>query len=434
MNINTSFNAPMGGGFFASGLSGRSMLGTNSSFRAAGANNVSTSPVFRESLVDIRSTADALRSAMRDVMGFGADPSTPFGIMGAISGNTEAMTINNGGRFANNARDFSVEILQLATAQRNEGAERTANARAVDSGFTVGSNRISLTLGDSTFDFNFNVSATDTNRDVQNRIASAINARGNVDVQASVVTSGTGANQTSQLVLQSGETGVNNASQPNFTVSGTAGALTALGVTNVTQQAQNAEFRVNRGGLTGALQTSSSNNVSLGSGVTATLRETGTVEVTMGRDELGQINAVRNMANLFNDLVEVARENNSGQNGGRLQRELRSLVNTNASSLARVGISINASGFMDIDEERMREAAASGDLENFMLPGGNRSNTGFFNRLERMADRVGRNAANFVGVQHDPMSTMAGPQNWSNHMNNQFNDWMNTGMLFDSMF
>jgi hypothetical protein len=204
-------------------------------------------------------------------------------------------------------------------------------------------------------------------------------------------------------------------------------------VGTVTQQAQNAEFRVNRG-FTGAVQTSRSNDVDLGFGTTAQLRETGTVNVTMERDVTGQQNALRNMVNLFNDLVEAAQDNRNGQNGGRLERELRSMINTSSSALARVGITMNNSGFLDIDADRMREAAQNGDLERFAQPGGVRSNSGFLNRMERMADRVGRNATNYVGVRDlDPMNGFDFG-NMSANWNNQFNNWMNAGMLFDSMF
>ena len=431
MNINTNFNAG-GGAMMMGGLSGRSLMTRTSSFQA-GRNNAQTQPEFRASLMDIRSTADALRTAMRDVMGFGQDPSSPFGLMHATSGDTERMNIVNSGNIRTgsvSARDFEVEILQLATNQRNEGTAITANTRAVDAGFTVGNNAMSVTVGNQTFDFNVRVNANDTARDVQNRFAEAINAR-NLGFSAQVTTEGTGAAQTSALVVQSRQTGVANEGSPNFTVSGAA--ATALGVTEVTQAAQNAEFRVNRG-FTGAVQSSRSNTVDLGFGTTAELRTVGSVDVTMGRDNLGQINAVRSMANLFNDLVEVAQDNRHGQNGGRLERELRSMISSNASAFARIGISMNAHGFLDIDEDRMREAAESGDLENFLAPGGARTNAGLFNRMERMADRVGRNAANYVGnAQRNPMMDfdMTGMSaNW----NNQFNNWMNAGMLFDSTF
>ena len=86
------------------------------------------------------------------------------------------------------------------------------------------------------------------------------------------------------------------------------------------------------------------------------------------------------------------------------------------------------------NEERMREAAASGALEDFAQPGGQGTNAGFFSRVERMAERVGRNANNYVGAQAgNPMNNFDFG-NMSANWNNQFNNWMNAGMLFDSMF
>jgi len=432
VNINTNFS-PMGGGnWMAGGLSGRSLMVRSSSSGIQGANNASTHPAFREALMDIRGTADTLRTAMRDAMGFGSDPHTPFGSLHAVSGNTEVMAILNSNNRMNRAGDFEVEVLQIATAQRNEGTARNVNARAVDSGFVQGNNQLNITVGSQTFNFNVHVSASDTVQTVHQRFADAINVRNSVGVTASVAREGTGNAQTSALVLQFQETGVRNEGQPNFTVSGNA--ANALGVTTVTQQAQDAQFRVNRDGRTGALQTSRSNELDLGFGTTAQIRAAGTAGITMARDEVGQINALRNMVNLFNDLVEVAQANRAGQNGGRLERELRSMINSSTSALARVGINMNQHGFLDINEERMREAAASGALEEFAQPGGVRSNAGFFNRVERMADRVGRNAASYVGANAaNPMANFDMTQ-MSANWNNQFNNWMNAGMLFDSMF
>jgi len=418
MNINTNFNAgapPM----MLAGLSGRSLMTRSNSFQA-GRNQAQTGPAFRDAMLDIRQTADALRGAMRDMMGLGQNQNSPFGSMFAVSGDTDILTIGNSGRFIGDPNQaMSVEVLQLATQQRNEGTARTANAATP---LGVGNHQLSLTVGNQTFDINFQVGANDTNADVNRRIADAVNAR-NIGVTASVATEGTGDARTSALVLQSRETAT------SFTAGGNAAA--ALGVNTVTQEAQQAQFRVNRGELTGALQTANTNNVNLGFGTTATLQATGTANITRERDELGQINAIRNMVNLFNDLVEVAQDNRAGANGGRLERDLRSMIHTSQSQLARVGITTNAHGFLDINEERMREAAASGALETFAQPGGAQS--GFLGRVERMADRVGRNAPNFVGAT--PMNNADFDfANMSANWNNQFNNWMNAGMLFDSMF
>jgi hypothetical protein len=304
-----------------------------------------------------------------------------------------------------------------------------ATQLASAAGFEVGSHHIALNIDGRQFDFNFNVSATDTVREVQQRIANAVNNR-NIGVTASVDRDS--AAGTSALVFQSRESGVANEGQPNFTVSSNAGnALAVTGVANVTQAAQNAQFRVNRNDITGALRTSRTNEVDLGSGVTANLRATGNVEVSMSRDDIRQINAFRHMVNSFNDLMSSAREA-AGSRGSQLERELSDLARSASASLNRVGISVNQDGFMRIDEDRMSAAAQRGELERFATRDRVGSGQGFMNRLTRTADRVSRNPEAFFSGNNNP----AGPSGpWSNfnpRQASQMNRLMNLGMLFET--
>ncbi|MCL2851492.1 MAG: hypothetical protein FWE20_00440 [Defluviitaleaceae bacterium] len=390
-----------------------------------GTNMANTSSNFQASILNVRNNAENLRTSLNNILGTGRNTTSPFVNSRPVSANNDRMEITgfDANRLRNaNVSNFSVEVVQVAQAQRNEGANLNAAALASDTGFTVGSHQMTLNVGGRNFDINFNVSATDTNRDVQQRIASAINSR-NAGVTASV--SLDSAAGTSALVLQSSETGVDRAGQPNFTVSG-GNALAMTGVGGITQEAQNAAFRVNRG-FTGALQTSRSNDVSLGFGINAQLRETGTVAVNMTRDETAQINSMRDMVNNFNALMQSAQDSSTGRGMSRLEQQLTGLVTANSASLSRIGISMNRDGFMQIDQDRMRSAAESGALERFVADGGRGGNFGFVNRLARTVDNAIRN----------PAGQINNPQN-NNQFNNrhmrQMNQLMNTGMLFNSWF
>lgn len=425
--INTNFNVNNNINWWNTGTFNNNRNAANNT-NFFGSNNSNISSAARTSLLNLRRTADTVTAslnAMRNVSN-----NSPFGLSGAISGNTDVLNIAsvsaNRLRSANADTAFSVDVVQLATAQRNQGEAMTASASAVDAGFTAGANQIALDIGGRQFDINFNVGANDTVRDVQQRIATAINSR-NLGVQATV-TAGTGAAAgTSTLALASAETGVNRAGQPNFAVRDVTGnAAAATGITNITQEAQNAQFRVNRG-FTGTLQTSRSNNVDVGLGIRADLQETGRSEITLARDLTGQQNAFRSMVNAFNDLMEVAQDSGAG----RLGRELTGLARSFGSSLNRVGITMNRDGFMQINEDRMRAAAESGELERFAARSDNNSNFGFVNRLARTAGNVSRNPGAFV--QNDTNFS----NSWFNPSPAQFgrmNRLMNIGMLFDTSF
>ncbi|MCL1989113.1 MAG: hypothetical protein FWG64_14245 [Firmicutes bacterium] len=426
MNLNTSFNATR----VNTNASMVSLLpttsranNTSSSSGGFGINNANTSDGFRNSLVSLRQSADMMVASLNHMRGLGdSRGESPFGAIRAESSDTDILSVQgvNADRLRNNnVSGMSVEVLQLATAQRNEGTALNSNASATSAGFTLGANTLSITMDGRQFDINFTVGSGDSVQSVQQRIASAVNDR-NLGVTASVSRNANAG--TSSLVFQSSETGVANSGQPNFTVSGSL--VNALGINNITQQAQDAQFRVNRG-FAGALQTSRSNDVELGAGITARLEGTGTARITQGRDETRQINAFRHMVNSFNSLLSSAR---SGASNGRLQQDLSNLARSAGASLNRLGITVGRDGNMSIDEDRMAAAAERGDLEAFANRDRVGSNSGFMNRLTRLSGDAARNPASFVQTDNPFNNSMF---NFNARQTSQLNQMMNIGMLFD---
>ena len=424
--INTNFNIQGGSSWWAMGANRTQMLRSlnNAQFGFSSGSNQSTSTTdLRNALVSARRGADTVHSVVNDLR---RGVNNAFTTM--ESSDTDVLTVNSSNRLSSTAGAMNVEVTQLAQNQRNEGNYLTSNELATEYGFEVGLNQISIEVGNRTFNFSFNVSATDTTRDVQDRIANAINVRSDVAVQASVTTNAESG--TSRLVFESTEPGVargNN--QPNFTVtSNTGNALSIVGGDTVTQQARNAEFRVNRttsngNTIQGALQTSRTNDVQLGFGVSATLESTGAAEIRTARDNTGQQNVLRRMVNGLNDMVEAA--NGAGGNN-RLQRELSNLARSSASALERIGITRNSEGFFRIDETRMANAAESGEVDRFISSASSGSSS-FMNRVDRIASDVNRRPETMLGQDTDRFGGSR-PNRWTN----QLNQMMGFGMLFDT--
>ncbi|MCL2221178.1 MAG: hypothetical protein FWC20_03475 [Oscillospiraceae bacterium] len=403
----------------------------------------------------LQSTSQALTQALNAIRGIGNISNlrnSPMQARRPISGDTDIMAIRSfdPNRIMGIGReDFSVEVLQLAQAQRNEGEAFAATDLATESGFSVGEHHMAINIGNRQFDFRFTVSENDTTRDVQQRIADAINATRDefassntvhFDVTASVTFDEQAG--TSALVISSSQTGIDpraGGGDSNFSVRSISGnAVETAGVDLATQRAQNSAFRVHRGDTQGALQTSRSNEVNLGFGVMAEFLDTGTVDVEMGRDTTTQQNAFRHMVNSFNYLVGAAR--NAGSRGSALASELGGIVRQFASQLESIGISLNAEGRMQIDEERMAAAAESGELEDFA-----RSREGFnvLSRIGRTADNVSANPSGFADPQPDsgfggmdgfePGGFMGGGVNFTPMQSMQMTRFMNMSVLFDSL-
>jgi hypothetical protein len=322
------------------------------------------------------------------------------------------------------AQNMSVEVLQTAASQRNEGQALVSGARAVDTGFAAGAHRIAVTVGDRQFDIDINVSADDTNQDVQRRIAAAINNRSDIAVTASVAADS--AEGTSSLILSSSATGVDRQGQPNFTVRSVSGnAVEMAGIGEIAQEARNAQFRVNAG-FTGALQTSRSNNADLGFGIRAELRGPGTSRLEMARDEAAQVSAFRDMADSFNGLLQAARD--AGR-GGALERDLGMLARSFGSDLERVGITFGQDGFMRLDEGRMAAAAGNGDLERFATRGG----TGFMSRLSRLAETAARNPVPFIDAGRSQPGFAGSGIMFTPAQASRMSGFSTLGILFDAL-
>lgn len=427
--INTSFNVA-GSNWWAPGVgsTGGAVNAPANPFANVSGNNMAPAGL-RNSLLGLIQTADLLSQSLRYMQGIGSrNAGTPFQNQRPVSGNTDVLQIVSSGTNRLAQRDMTVDVQQIAQGQRNEGTARTATQNAREAGFTAGSHHLGIQIGERTFDISFTVSATDTVQSVHQRIANLVNNR-NIGVQASVVTTGTGANAQSQLVLESRETGANQ--QFTITESRVGNAATVLDIANRTQEAQDAVFRVNRG-FTGALQTSDTNEVNLGFGVTATLHGTGEAAVSFERDEIGQINAFRHMVNSFNNMMTEAR--NAFGAGSRLERDLNQVLRGQTGALRRVGINVGADGRMSIDENRMAAAAERGDLERFVSRERVGTQSGFMNRLTRIADQAARNPASFTAPQTRSGFGGGLNPNLNARQMMQFNRFMNMGMLFDSMF
>lgn len=146
------------------------------------------------------------------------------------------------------------------------------------------------------------------------------------------------------------------------------------------------------------------------------------------------INAMRSVVNGFNDLMNAAHEVND-RGAERLFTQLVGLGSTYLGGLARIGITFNEHGFMDINQDTMNNAEASGELARFAQDGLG-TNHGFIARLDRIASSVTTDPTSFLSAS--ARREVQGLTNVNSARANNFNARLsalhNTGMLFDSMF
>jgi hypothetical protein len=438
MFINT--NSGSLGAARMSGFSG-GLRGPGSSIMASP--NESTNQMIHQRVVDtvrFLHGAETRANNLRQAVNALPDAFTP---RTATSSNTDALTIT---RFTgSNLADKSVVIHQLATPQRNEGVGLNRLTPIEIEVENNGTFKFEVEIDGETHQLSFNVGESVTNQQFQQRMANAIN-NANIGLTASVNVNG--ANSTLNIVTRT--TGAGEDGEPRFTLTDIKGNATEFtGINNIVQEGQDALFTVGDG----EQQSSASNEVNLGGGLTVTFHQPSDSEepinITLGQDLLHIQNATRNLVNHFNAVLESA-TNNSGDSRTRLlARQLQGASNMSRRALADIGITVGEGGFLSINAERMNEAAENGRLERFLNGSGGRSL--FTTRIERIADNLARNPMRHVSANATRLPGFNAawnaisngqnitPPNQSNPANppNPFEEMLNNndflGMLFDSM-
>lgn len=379
-------------------------------------NTVSTTSGLSESaisyLTDIKSAASSMQSVLSKIFGSST--------LKATSSNTDALTVSGS---SSSAKSMEVQVGQIAAKQVNEGTSLDSKASDISEGtydFTI-----SLDNGKEK-KFSVSVNEGDTNEDVQKKVASAINKDTSAGISASVVYNEDG---TSSLKMESKNTGTNSA----FKVTGDL--ADKLGMDNTTQEAQNAKYSVD-----GKVYYSQSNDVDLGNGMKATLKAASkeTVTVSYEQDKESMTNAVKELVESYNSLLSAA---GSGDNAGatKLANQLKSLVETYGSSLKNIGIEAGSDGKLTINEKKLSEAAENGTLSSFMKANADgKSNYGFVNRLDRLANDISKDPSKFYKeTKSSSTSDVAGIDrdftlsDFSFGQLSLLNKYDTVGMLFD---
>ena len=366
---------------------------------------------------NIKTASSELSSALKELSG------PAFSNRTMVSSDNNVMTVNYSGNNISSMNDMSVQIDQIAMGQLNEGNRLSSNA--LYSG-DRGMNRFEIQTGGKTTQLSVNIMAGDSNRDVQQKMATAINNAG-LGLRATVETDS--ATNVSMLRVES--TNVGTDEKNAFSLRDVTGnAVAQTGANQISRQRQDAIYRVNNG----PAQTSRSNTVNLGNGVSATFKATSeqAVNVTRGRDMSMIRGVVENMVRSYNNLFSAAEGNVNDLKAQSLANRLMNVTIAYSRSLSDVGIAFDSEGKMKVDMQRLSQAFENGKLEQFFTENSGR-NFGFGASLGRLADNVSNNTASFVS------NSMFGNGWGDNFAYTGFGspfqlNFMGTGSLLDYMF
>ena len=329
----------------------------------------------------LKTSADSLASALRKLSGAASGNRIL-----AVSSNPGVVSIQLTGTRPSSVSTMSVRIDQIAAGQANEGIRKMA-AEAYEG--QKGTNQFSIQMGNSTTNLSVNVREGDTNMDVQQRMADAIN-NSNAGVKASVAYDA--ETKTSMLKLEGTSTGSDPANAFTLTDLGSGNLVAQTGANDVARQGQDAIYSVNDG----PERRSQSNTVFLGNGVTATLNAASeqAATITWGQESNVTRSDVESMVKNFNDLLNTSAGRIGDQRSQQLASSMVNISSAFSSALSGIGIGFDNSGRMTINTQKMDQAAQSGALDKFFTASG--GNNSFASQLNKLADTVSRNPANFV--------------------------------------
>ena|GEM_PF-3502638 len=155
-------------------------------------------------------------------------------------------------------------------------------------------------------------------------------------------------------------------------------------------------------------------------------------EATGANQNKAAMSAVKDMVNSYNSLFSAAAENVNDPKAQGLASRLMNVSSVYSRSLSDIGIGIDGSGKMTIDEKKLEKAAENGSLEKFFTQDAGK-NYGFTNQLEKIANNVANNTSAFVSSSSTGNS-LSGNFGYSDFGNPTQMNVLRSGSVFDYSF
>lgn len=249
--------------------------------------------------------------------------------------------------------EFTLEVQSLASPQENLGLFLPDSKV----GLPADTYSFDIAINDMNYEFQFSIGEDETNKEVQERLARLIN-NSDIGLKASVEES----DRLTSLKLVSESTGLAGGRERIFAItddrtSKTAGTVAYFGLDYTSREASNAQFKVN-----GEDRSASSNHFTVGKLFEVQLNgvspEGEPVSIGLKTDLESLTDNVTHLIQGYNDFVKAASSYLESQSKSRqLVKEMGNIAGLYNDSLESMGMSLNEDGTLEIDKNRLRQAA-----------------------------------------------------------------------------
>ncbi len=369
--------------------------------------------------IGLKENARNLRNTIASLGGL--DDSELLSKKAAYSTNPDIATANFVGSYKPGSASptFTLEVQELATPQENMGRfleKDKINLPADTYSFDV-------TINDMNYEFQFSISESETNQEVQERLARLINTSG-VGLKSHILES----NNRTALVITSESTGLSEGQSEIFRISDehtskAKGATAYLGLDYVSHEATNAKFLIN-----GEQRNTTSNEFTVGHMFDVTLNSTTAtgevINIGLKTDMESLTDNVVQLVNGYNQFIKATADYlNSQPKSKNAIREMSGIASVYGAHFESMGVSIEEDGTMTVDKEAFGKSIADDESVTDTF------NTlkDFSNKLIQKSKDISLNPMNYVDrkivAYKNPGHNFVSPYNTSAYSGMMFNGY-----------
>ena len=309
----------------------------------------------------------------------------------ATSSNPETVSVNYVGEDSLDSElkdSFSIEVQHLAEEQINIGNYLDASKRDI----LPGQYSLDFDNNATAYEFQFSVSESETNRDIQEKLAKLVNTA-NVGATAMVDVD---AENKSSLIIKSKETGLADSEEYLFKIMPSTDrdsqiAMNVLGIDHVSREACNSTFLLN-----GAPKHSLSNTFTINKEFEVTLNsispEGRKTQIGFENDIDAIADNVESLLFSFNQSIATAEMYSSTQqSSSKLLHDISSVSMAFKDDLEAIGLMVGENGSITIDRNIFDEVVAN-DSEGTIF----KELNNFKNAVAARASQIAINPMNYV--------------------------------------
>ena len=293
------------------------------------------------------------------------------------------------GTIAKEAPELDIHVDKLASPQINVSTYLKPDRMDL----YKGTYSFDMSVGEYTYEFQFNIRSEDTNKTIQEKLVRVIN-RSNVGVKAELLTDSSGL---SAIRMVSEETGIPNYREDIFTIShddtsDAKDAVAYFGLNKVLSHPSNTHFTIN-----GSHCSTTTNTFTVEEMYEITLngisKNDGDIAKVGLKPDLDTIlENVDELLSVYNSMVDLAVDKYDGSyESGQLFRDISSMARLNKNTLNSAGFIVQDDGHINIEESLLVQSANEGTLGESL----NKLNS-FRKLMISKAEHININPMNYV--------------------------------------